>query len=110
MSALQTKLNLLEQTVRLEEEERQRDLIDDEEKQLKVDKEKQIQAAAAEQLKSRMMLQKEEAERQKLLNDVIADPSVPRSLVKLLQEQTGKMSCYIFIAWVYLTFIYFFSH
>lgn len=90
MSALQTKKNLLEQTVRLEEEERIREEEEEQENLKETDKLNEVQATAAARLKSQMILQKEEAQREQLLEEVRNDPTVPRSLVKLLAEQNGN--------------------
>lgn len=90
MSNLQAKQNLLEQTIRLEEEERVRE--DDERRKDRQEKEKeeQVQATAADRINSQLILQKEEAQRQRLLEEVKNDPAVPRSVLKLLSEQNGN--------------------
>lgn len=90
LSNLQTKLNLQEQTVRLEEEERLGEKEELREKKEKEGKRKEAQAAAAAQIQYESMLQKEEAEKQRLLDDVMKDPTVPRSVVLLMKAQSGK--------------------
>lgn len=91
MSTLQTKLSLLEQTVRLEEEERQREEEERCKRLEKKEKEDEVKNLANDQLRTEMALQTEEAKRKKLIDEVESDRTVPRSVVNLMKEQSGKL-------------------
>lgn len=92
MSALQAKKHLLEQTVRLEEEVFERENAESREKMEAQNTKEELQKAAAQQIQSELAIQREEANRKRLLDDLKADTSVPRSLVKIMQEQCGNIN------------------
>ena len=84
IAALHQKESLLEKTIALEEEEQQAE-EDDKEEEERVEDETET----AQSLKEKLMLVREESNRQELLNDMIKDPSIPRSLIKMMKENTG---------------------
>lgn len=86
------KQKLLEDTVRLEEEEREREA---EEKKKKEDdaREKELaQKEKMEKFRNEQLLAIEESNRKKMLNDAMLDAhrsNIPRSVLKMLEENTS---------------------
>lgn len=93
MKSLQTKESLLKQTIAIEKEDREREAKELEEEKIEVEKEMRNKAEIDEKIKSELELAQEEANRKKLLNDVISDAAqgkIPNSLAKIFAENTSK--------------------
>lgn len=78
------------QTIRLEEEARNQEEEEEEEERLEKEKNEKSKVEAASKLTEEMKLQQEEFVLNGLLNDVMKDPAVPRSVACLMKEQTSN--------------------
>ena len=90
IKSLQSKKILLKQTIQLEEEERDRDLVEQEEEK----KERKKKEVTRDRVEFELVLWKEEAKRTELCNEFAKDVAssggaIPKSMIKLNQEQSG---------------------